>query len=184
MKNNFSELSKFLSYILRHEPQSIGLQLDAEGWASIEELISLATKAGKQFDRELLQRVVDTSDKKRFTISGDGLSIRAAQGHSSEQVSIDYKAVTPPAVLYHGTATRFVESIRAQGLLPGQRHYVHLSESVETASQVGERYGKLHLLVVDCARMSAAGHEFYMADNNVWLTKQVPAEYISDYTAN
>ncbi len=184
MKNNFSELSKFLSYILRHEPQSIGLQLDAEGWASIGELISLATKAGKQFDRELLQQVVNTSDKKRFTISGDGLSIRAAQGHSSEQVSIDYKAITPPAVLYHGTATRFVESIRAQGLLPGQRHYVHLSESVETASQVGERYGKLHLLVVDCARMSAAGHEFYMADNNVWLTKQVPAEYISDYTAN
>lgn len=184
MKNNFSELSKFLSYILRHEPQSIGLQLDAEGWASIEELISLATKAGKQFDRELLQRVVDTSDKKRFTISGDGLSIRVAQGHSSEQVSIDYKAVTPPAVLYHGTATRFLESIRGQGLLPGQRHYVHLSESVETASQVGERYGKLHLLVVDCARMSAAGHEFYMADNNVWLTKHVPAEYISDYTAN
>ncbi len=184
MKNNFSELSKFLSYILRHEPQSIGLQLDAEGWASIGELISLATKAGKQFDRELLQQVVNTSDKKRFTISGDGLSIRAAQGHSSEQVSIDYKAVTPPAVLYHGTATRFVESIRAQGLLPGQRHHVHLSESVETASQVGERYGKLHLLVVDCARMSAAGHEFYMADNNVWLTKQVPAEYISDYTAN
>ena len=112
---------KFLSYILRHEPQSIGLQLDAEGWASIEELISLATKAGKQFDRELLQQVVDTSDKKRFTISGDGLSIRAAQGHSSEQVRIDYKAITPPAVLYHGTATRFVESIRAQGLLPGQR---------------------------------------------------------------
>ncbi len=184
MKNNFSELSKFLSYILRHEPQSIGLQLDAEGWASIGELISLATKAGKQFDRELLQQVVNTSDKKRFTISGDGLSIRAAQGHSSEQVSIDYKAITPPAVLYHGTATRFVESIRAQGLLPGQRHYVHLSESVETASQVGARYGKLHLLVVDCARMSAAGHEFYMADNNVWLTKQVPAEYISDYTAN
>lgn len=181
MSKQLTELSKFLSYILRHEPQSIGLQLDTEGWANIEEFISLAAKAGKQFDRESLHQIVDTSDKKRFNISTDGLSIRAAQGHSSAQVNITYKSVTPPAVLYHGTATRFLESIRAQGLLPGQRHYVHLSESVETASQVGERYGKLHLLVVDCARMSAACHEFYLAENNVWLTKQVPAEYISDY---
>jgi putative RNA 2'-phosphotransferase len=180
MSKQLTELSKFLSYILRHEPQSIGLTLDANGWASIDELISLAANAGKSFDLGLLQQVVDTSDKKRFTLSADGLSIRAAQGHSSEQVNINYEAVTPPSMLYHGTATRFLDSIRAQGLLSGQRHYVHLSESVETASRVGERYGKLHLLAVDCARMSAAGFEFFRSENNVWLTKHVPAEYISD----
>jgi len=121
MSKPLNDTSKFLSYILRHEPQAIGITLDSEGWANIDALINGANQSGKALNRELIQQVVDTSDKNRFSISEDGLCIRAAQGHSSNSVSINYPEKAPPKFLYHGTATRFLESIRNQGLKPGER---------------------------------------------------------------
>lgn len=176
-----TETSKFLSYVLRHEPQAIGLSLDAEGWADIAELIELANQSGKEIDRELLQHVVDTSDKKRFTISADGSRIRAAQGHSTTEVKISYEQKLPPDILYHGTATRFVESIQQQGLIAGQRHHVHLSELVSTAVDVGKRYGTPHIFVVNAKQMAVDGFAFYQSENNVWLTEKVPVQYLTDY---
>lgn len=178
MTKQLTETSKFLSYILRHEPQAIGLILDNEGWANIDELIALANQSGKQLDRELIQQFVDTSDKKRFTISEDGLRIRAAQGHSTTSVAITYPEKTPPEFLYHGTATRFVESIRKEGLKPGDRHYVHLSEQVKTATEVGQRYGAPQVLIIAALMMHNAGFKFYLADNSVWLTESVPVRFI------
>lgn len=178
MNTNLTETSKFLSYILRHEPQAIGLILDNEGWANIDELIALANQSGKLLDRELIQQVVDTSDKKRFTMSEDGLRIRAAQGHSTDSVAITYPEKTPPEFLYHGTATRFVESIRKEGLKPGERHYVHLSEQVKTATEVGQRYGTPQVLIIAAMMMHKAGFKFYLADNGVWLTESVPVRFI------
>jgi putative RNA 2'-phosphotransferase len=178
MKNSLTETSKFLSYVLRHEPQAIGIELDSQGWVAIDELIQAANKSGKHFDRDLIQQVADTSEKKRFTISEDGLRIRAAQGHSTESVQIDYPQKIPPEYLYHGTATRFVESIKQQGLIPGKRHHVHLSQSVETAIEVGKRYGKPHIFTINAKSMHDAGFLFYCSENNVWLTEKVPVEYL------
>lgn len=182
MTKNIIETSKYLSFLLRHQPESIGLVLDNQGWADINELIQLSAKAGRVLSRELLQQVVEASDKKRFTLSEDSLRIRAAQGHSNAQVSINYQPTTPPDILYHGTATRFVESIMQQGLIPGSRHHVHLSEQLSTARDVGSRYGKPHILVVNSKQMAQDGFEFYLSENHVWLTDKVPANYLEDYS--
>ena len=180
MSKQHTEISKFLSFVLRHKPEAIGLTLDAEGWAEIDLLIACANQSGQVLTRSLLQEVVETSDKKRFTVSEDGLSIRAAQGHSVQSVAITHVEKQPPEFLYHGTATQFLDSIREQGLLPGSRHYVHLSEDEQTATAVGQRYGKPVVLKIKALLMQQQGFKFYLADNGVWLTESVPAAFIKE----
>jgi putative RNA 2'-phosphotransferase len=177
MSKETEQLSKFLSFVLRHQPDSIGLSLDPQGWAGIAELIAKAGAAGTIFSQDDLQRVVATSDKKRFSISDHGLRIRAAQGHSVS-VELGLSAREPPAVLYHGTATRFVESILAEGLKAQSRQHVHLSLDEVTAHGVGQRHGKPAILLVDARGMHAEGMKFYVADNGVWLTDQVPPRFL------
>ncbi|KQQ54764.1 RNA 2'-phosphotransferase [Pseudomonas sp. Leaf127] len=173
-----SETSKFLSYVLRHEPQAIGLQLDSEGWADLDALIAGAATDGRVLDRALIEAVVAGNDKKRFAFSEDGLRIRAVQGHSTRTVELQHVEKTPPALLYHGTATRFLASILQQGLIAGSRHHVHLSEDEATAVSVGQRYGKPVVLHIEAARMQQAGFRFFQADNGVWLTEAVPVGFI------
>jgi len=177
MNKKLDTLSKFLSLVLRHKPEAIGLSLDAEGWAPIDELITLANARGKGFTVSLLNEVVATNDKQRFAISADGTRIRANQGHSLA-VDLKLQAQTPPEILFHGTATRFVASIRKQGLIAGSRQYVHLSTNKETALTVGSRYGVPVLLQVDALAMQQAGHVFFLSDNGVWLTAAVPEKYL------
>lgn len=180
MSKKNTDTSKFLSYILRHQPESIGLFLDKEGWAVIRELIRCAVKEGYTLDHNILRDVVDNSDKKRFAISDDGLRIRAVQGHSTQQVSIIYKEKIPPEILYHGTATRFISAIREQGLLPLSRQYVHLAFDKDTAVQVGQRYGKPAVLKIKALNMYEQGFKFFQADNGVWLTDSVPYRFIQE----
>jgi putative RNA 2'-phosphotransferase len=170
-------LSKFLSFVPRHRPDSIGLALDPHGWANIDDLIGMGNAAGTRFNREDLLHVVETSDKKRFSVSPDGLRIRAAQGHSAS-VELGLLPQEPPEVLYHGTATRFVESILAEGLKPQDRRHVHLSLDEATAHRVGKRHGKPVILRVEALRMHTKGFTFYLADNGVWLTDRVPPEFL------
>jgi putative RNA 2'-phosphotransferase len=177
------QLSKFLSFVLRHKPETIGLALDAEGWAAIDDLIAKANAAGTPFARDDLLHVVATSDKKRFSLSADGLRIRAAQGHSVS-VELGLLPKAPPAVLYHGTATRFVEAILSEGLKPQSRQQVHLSLDEATAHRVGQRHGRPVIFKVDAQRMHAQGLKFYVADNGVWLTDHVPPEFLSPSSAD
>lgn len=177
MNKKLDSLSKFLSLILRHKPETIGLTLDAEGWASIAELITLAHAHGKGFTESLLGEVVAMNDKQRFAISEDGMRIRANQGHSLT-VDLSLPAQIPPEILLHGTATRFVASIRKQGLIAGSRQYVHLSANRETALTVGSRYGVPVLLQVEALAMQQAGHVFFLSENGVWLTAAVPEKYL------
>ncbi|WP_409284355.1 RNA 2'-phosphotransferase [Pseudomonas protegens] len=177
-KKVIEDISKFLSYVLRHEPQAIGLELDSQGWGDIDALISGAAKGGRQLSRELIERVVEGNDKKRFALSADGQRIRAVQGHSNKTVQLQLEAKQPPAVLYHGTATRFMESINEKGLIPGSRHHVHLSQEIDTARAVGQRYGQVVILQIDAQVMQAQGFRFYQAENGVWLTDQVPVDFI------
>lgn len=178
MNKQHTETSKFLSYVLRHEPQAIDLILDHDGWADITALIAGAKQGGRELDKALIRAVVETNDKKRFAISEDGLRIRAVQGHSTETVAIAYTEMVPPEFLYHGTATRFLESILKEGLKPGKRQYVHLSADVQTANSVGQRYGKPIVLTIEALRMHRQGLKFFQAENGVWLTTQVPSSFV------
>jgi putative RNA 2'-phosphotransferase len=175
----FDEISRYLSYVLRHEPQAIDLRLDAEGWASIGSLIANAAKHGRPLDRTTIQMVVETNDKKRFAISEDGQRIRAVQGHSISTVQRKFLEQEPPDVLYHGTATRFLDSICHLGLKAGSRRHVHLSQDVATAIALGHRYGKPAVIEIQATRMHRQGFKFFLAENGVWLTDAVPAEFLS-----
>jgi putative RNA 2'-phosphotransferase len=179
MSQDLTEISKFLSFVLRHKPETIGLTLDQEGWAEISVLIACAAGHGRTLDDALIQAVAETSDKKRFSLSDDGLRIRAAQGHSSAGVAMTYDERVPPPLLYHGTATRFLDAILAEGLRPGSRHHVHLSWDEATAIAVGQRHGKPVVLRVDAAAMHGQGHKFHLSENNVWLTAHVPPQFIA-----
>lgn len=170
-------LSRTLSYVLRHKPDSVGLTLDAAGWASVTDLLMALARKGHTISRATLERVVRDSDKQRFALSEDGLRIRANQGHSL-QVDLGYEPAVPPRVLYHGTVERALASIRAQGLARRQRHHVHLSATVETASVVGARRGRPVVLSIDAKAMHEAGHAFFCSTNSVWLTEHVPPVYI------
>lgn len=171
------QLSKFLSFVLRHKPEAIGLVLDPNGWASIDELLAESNAHGTQLHLDELLQVVETSDKKRFTLSADGRRIRAAQGHSVS-VDLEFPPTQPPGTLYHGTAERFIDRIMSEGLRPGERQHVHLSLDAETARHVGARHGHPVVLRIDAHGMTARGYSFYLADNNVWLTKHVPPEFL------
>lgn len=169
--------SKFLSLILRHQPQTIGLVLDAEGWAEVDALLEGCRQHGRKLTRDELEEVVATNEKRRFALSADGRRIRASQGHSIE-VDLGLAPLEPPPRLYHGTVGKFLDSIRRQGLLRGKRQHVHLSADEETAQRVGRRRGRPVVLVVEAEQMARAGHLFYLSANGVWLVDLVPAEYL------
>jgi putative RNA 2'-phosphotransferase len=171
-------VSKFLSLVLRHDPRRIGIRLDDAGWTGVSELLAACAAHGVSITRAELTALVAASDKQRFALSADGQRIRANQGHSVE-VDLQLVAVAPPATLYHGTVASAISSIRKGGLVRGERHHVHLSADVETASRVGARRGKPVILTVRAADMAAAGHVFYRSANGVWLVEHVPAEFIA-----
>jgi len=169
--------SKFLSLILRHEPERVGLALGEGGWVGVDELLQAVNAQGVILSRDQLQHIVATSDKKRFALSEDGLRIRANQGHSVE-VDLQYRPQPPPEFLYHGTATRFLDSIREQGLQRMGRHDVHLSAETKATLQVGGRHGKPTLLTIRAGDMHRAGFVFRCSANGVWLVSHVPPEFI------
>jgi len=170
-----------LSLVLRHKPETIQLQLDTNGWATVVELIDQMNISGRGIDKKLLHEIVASNDKQRFTFNDNFTKIRANQGHSIN-VNLDLAPIAPPAVLYHGTAGKYLSSILKSGLQKQNRQHVHLSEDVATASKVGMRHGRLVILTVASADMHEAGFQFYQSKNGVWLTVEVPVEYLGDWT--
>jgi putative RNA 2'-phosphotransferase len=172
--------SKFLALVLRHDPGRIGIELDPAGWVPVDTLLTALKQHGRGLSRERLDRVVAAPGKKRYEYDESRTLIRASQGHSVT-VDLGYTPSEPPAVLYHGTATRFLDSIFREGIQRGKRHHVHLSRDTETAATVGARHGKPAVLSVDAARMGADGHVFYLSTNGVWLTDHVAPEYLAHF---
>lgn len=170
-------LSRRLSYILRHAPHSVGLELDDGGWVGVDELLEALRRHGRALSRAQLEDVVRASDKQRFGFDATGEQIRANQGHSVP-VNLQLSAEPPPPVLFHGTVGAALGSIAEQGLTARGRHHVHLSPDIETARSVGRRRGLPVVLEVDSARMAGDGHLFYRTVNGVWLTAAVPARYL------
>jgi putative RNA 2'-phosphotransferase len=172
-------ISKFMSLVLRHQPDKIGIVLGPSGWTGIEELLNAMCRHGFPLTRVELDHVVATNDKRRFAISEDGRRIRASQGHSVD-IELDYAPADPPEILYHGTVERNLASIREKGLVKGNRHHVHLSPDRETAIKVGQRYGRPVVLCVQAGAMYRDGYCFYRSDNGVWLTDEVLPQYMSE----
>ena len=170
------KLGRFLSLVLRHEPQAAGITLDQHGWADVEALIAGVRRAGRTIDRETLERIVRENNKQRYAFNDDHTKIRANQGHSVP-VDVELQVKEPPEYLFHGTAVRFLEQIRKEGLLPMSRLYVHLSQDKDTALKVGKRHGSPVVLKVSSGQMHRAGHRFFLSENGVWLIKAVGPEY-------
>ncbi len=177
MKKALIKHSKFLSMVLRHDPGALGLSLDDAGWVEVERLLDACAKQRPAITREALEEIVATNEKRRFAFSEDGLRIRASQGHSIG-VDLALPEKQPPEYLFHGTASHYMGSIWAQGLLRGKRDHVHLSEEQQTARQVGSRHGNVVILRVASQRMQEAGFCFYQSANGVWLTDSVPVEFL------
>lgn len=177
---NKDRLSIFLSLILRHKPSEIGVTLDEHGWADVNELIEGINASGRAIDMETLEEIVKTDNKRRYSFNENKTLIRANQGHSVP-VDVELKESTPPNVLYHGTATRFIDSIRQQGIKSMSRLYVHLSKDLDTAVKVGNRHGKCIVLQIDAKKMFEDGIKFYLSDNEVWLTKFVDWKYVKGF---
>ncbi|GFP76508.1 RNA 2'-phosphotransferase [Clostridium fungisolvens] len=171
------ELGKFISLILRHSPETIGITLDENGWAKVEDLIEGINRARKRIDFDTLERIVKENNKQRYSFNDDRTKIRANQGHSIE-VDVELAESIPPKHLYHGTSKRFIDSIMDLGIQKQSRQYVHLSMDFDTALSVGKRHGKPIVLKIDSIRMFNNGHKFYLSKNKVWLTDSVPVEYI------
>ena len=170
------ETSKYMSLILRHKPETIGITLDEHGWANVDELIEGISRT-HEFNKDILEEIVRTDEKQRYSFNEDRTLIRANQGHSIP-VDVELDEVAPPEELWHGTATKYEASIDAQGLIPKSRLYVHLSRDRETAVKVGQRHGKPVLYIVKAGEMSRDGYKFYLSKNGVWLTKEVPGRYL------
>jgi len=179
MNNN--DLSKFISLILRHKPETIGITLNDNGWANVDDLINGINKSTNKkvncVTLAILEDIVNSDNKNRYSFNNDKTFIRANQGHSIK-VNVDLKEVTPPKILYHGTAEKYINSIRANGLKAMNRLYVHLSDNKQTAITVGSRHGIPIILEIDSTKMFEDGYKFYISENNVWLTNNVPQNYI------
>ena len=167
---------KFIALILRHKPEVIGIHLDEHGWANVDELIAGIAKT-QEFNMAMLEEIVRTDNKQRYSFNEDKTKIRANQGHSIP-VDVELTQKTPPDILWHGTGEKYVSSIEAEGLIPKTRLYVHLSSDYDTAIKVGSRHGRPVVYEVAAKEMQADGYIFFQSVNGVWLTKEVPTKYL------
>lgn len=168
--------SRYISMILRHQPEKIGITLDEHGWARVDELIERVNRT-HTLDFTMLEEIVATDDKQRYSFNEDKTLIRANQGHSIP-VDVELEETNPPQYLYHGTGEKYVASIDNAGLIPKARLYVHLSKDIDTAVNVGSRHGIPVVYRVNSGKMSEDGFKFYISANNIWLTDRVPTEYL------
>jgi putative RNA 2'-phosphotransferase len=177
---DITALSKFLSYVLRHHPEDIGLELDGNGWAEVSELIKKAHDKGRKLDRDVIQQIMQNSSKQRFILSSDGKYIRAGYGHSIE-VDLQLQSKAPPEKLYHGTTRDSTASILDEGIQARSRNFVHLSATADEARNVGGRHGKPEILLVLAGQMSRQGYDFYQSESedSIWLTSYVPPQYVT-----
>lgn len=174
---DLNNISKYMSLILRHKPDVIGIELDEHGWANVNDLISGIEKDNHGFNFELLEEIVRSDSKQRYSFNDDKTLIRANQGHSIP-VDVELKEKEPPEYLYHGTGEKYVKSINQDGLIPKSRLYVHLSKDIKTAENVGKRHGKEVVYRINSGQMYRDGYKFYLSENGIWLTKEVPIKYL------
>ncbi|HBF7929036.1 TPA: RNA 2'-phosphotransferase [Clostridioides difficile] len=171
------KLSIFISLILRHKPETIGIKLDDYGYADVNELIEKINNTGRNINIEILEQIVKEDNKQRYSFNEDRSKIRANQGHSIN-VNVELRELEPPRFLYHGTATRFLNNIKKEGIISKSRLYVHLSNDIDTAVQVGKRHGIPIVLKINAGKMYENDYKFYLSENNIWLCEYIPFKYV------
>ncbi|HIH2840588.1 TPA: RNA 2'-phosphotransferase [Clostridioides difficile] len=171
------KLSIFISLILRHKPETIGIKLDDYGYADVNELIEKINNTGRNINIEILEQIVKEDNKQRYSFNDDRSKIRANQGHSIN-VNVELRELEPPKYLYHGTATRFLDNIKNEGIIKQSRLYVHLSRNIDIAVKVGKRHGTPVILKINTGKMYENGYKFYLSENNVWLCEYIPFKYV------
>ncbi|HBF7642493.1 TPA: RNA 2'-phosphotransferase [Clostridioides difficile] len=171
------KLSIFISLILRHKPETIGIKLDDYGYADVNELIEKINNTGRNINIEILEQIVKEDNKQRYSFNEDRSKIRANQGHSIN-VNVELRELEPPRFLYHGTATRFLDNIKKEGIISKSRLYVHLSNNIDTAVQVGKRHGIPIVLKINAGKMYENDYKFYLSENNIWLCEYIPFKYV------
>ena len=176
-QKNLTKISKYMSLILRHRPEVIGLTLDPHGWADVKALIRGIQGKYPEFNRKTLEEIVESDEKQRYSFDQHGMRIRANQGHSVH-VDVDMEEMDPPEILYHGTGRKSLSSILEKGLLPGNRLFVHLSKDTETARKVGRRHGDPVVFIVHAGQMAKDGYTFRLSANGVWQIPEVPVKYL------
>lgn len=179
MKSKHGKLSIFLSLVLRHKPDAIKMELDDYGYLPVDKMIVRIQETGRHIDRQILDEIVSSDEKGRYSYNGDKSKIRANQGHSIE-VDVGLKRSNPPKILYHGTSVENAESIKREGIKKQSRLYVHLTEDYEIAKKTGSRKGTSKVLKIDSQLMSKNGYEFLLSENGVWLTNNVPPKYLKE----
>lgn len=177
-ENEMKRMGKYVSMLLRHHPEEAGVILDEHGWTEVGDLVEKVTPR-YPLTEELLHQMAFGKDKQRYEFSEDGKKVRAVHGHSV-QVDLGYEQKEPPVILYHGTAEKSRESIEKNGLQKMSRQYVHLSEYIEQAKEVGRRHGKLVIYKVKAGEMYGKGMVFYRSTSGVWLTDAVPVEFLEE----
>ncbi|MFA1719042.1 RNA 2'-phosphotransferase [Clostridioides difficile] len=171
------KLSIFISLILRHKPETIGIKLDDYGYADVNELIEKINNTGRNINIEILEQIVKEDNKQRYSFNDDRSKIRANQGHSIN-VNVELRELEPPKYLYHGTATRFLDNIKNEGIIKQSRLYIHLSRDIDIAVKVGKRHGTPVILKINTGKMYENGYKFYLSENNVWLCEYIPFKYV------
>ncbi|HBF5205141.1 TPA: RNA 2'-phosphotransferase [Clostridioides difficile] len=171
------KLSIFISLILRHKPETIGIKLDDYGYADVNELIEKINNTGRNINIEILEQIVKEDNKQRYSFNDDRSKIRANQGHSIN-VNVELRELESPKYLYHGTATRFLDNIKNEGIIKQSRLYVHLSRDIDIAVKVGKRHGTPVILKINTGKMYENGYKFYLSENNVWLCEYIPFKYV------
>lgn len=175
---DYTKVSRYLSYLLRHKPEDLNLNIDKNGWVSVKELLEKINETKYTLTLQDLSNIVETDNKGRYSFRDDKKTyIRANQGHSTTQVNLDFKKENPPDILYHGTSKSYLSSIRKTEIKPMTRQYVHLSSDIETATKVGARHGEVVVIEIDAKKMFEDGFDFFISDNGVWLTKVVSPKY-------
>lgn len=174
---DLTTISKYISFILRHNPRAAGINLTEHGYANCDELVNAIQKKYPKFDIATLKEIVDTDEKQRYSFNDNKTMIRANYGHSIA-IEMEYDILSPPEFLYHGTSQKALKSIMEKGILPMKRQYVHLTESIDIASDVGKRHGDPIVLKINCSKMAHDGFKFYRSENGVWLSNMIPKEYI------
>jgi len=170
-------LGKFLSLILRHKPEVAGIKLDKNGWASVDDLIEGVTDKGREIDLPILEMLVATDEKQRYSSNDDKTAIRANQGHSVK-VDLELEPIKPPKILFYGTVDRYIESIMRKGLEPQSRNHIHLSETEASVFDEGERQNDSIVFKIFSGAMYRDGHHFFQSANGVWLVEKVPNKYL------
>ncbi len=172
MKAPLTKVSKYISYLLRHNPEN--LDMDNEGFVDLDELI-LKLQEKYDVDKRFIKAIVN-SPNPRFEVANN--KIRALYGHT---VDVDSARTedTLAAVLYHGTTLEAAARILRDGLKPMRRQWVHVSPTKDIARDVGgRRTANPVILEVDAKAARDEGIRFYKVTETVFLCSEVPPRYV------